>query len=445
MPHPFNNEPCGESDVRLDRETLTAAVAIALLPVWRGIALWTPSVVDLAPDERVLLHLVDLPLAVLVVLTVLRLRRAPGSVSPAAKLPVTTFVLLIAWSFTATAHNPSWLAIQWYFHVAAATALALCIARSRGPVRAVILTTICGFAASQAVLGVAQSLVGRRIGLGPVEAVPVRWVGGELAAIGSYLHSYRLATVLLLGLTAGYVLWYATAGRLRSVAALTIAASGFALPLTYSRASLLALCPMVLLGLLSQRLDKRPTIYLVAVLLLGGILSTSGWMAKTERSLDADSYSSGRVTIADEALSVIADHPLLGVGTGRYVVDRASDVAAYRPPPHNALLHLGGELGVPGLLLGGAAIATASWWARTGGRLTMLAAVALLPLFLLDWFPYAHPRGIPIAGLWWGCVVLARRVDFEIGAPEPRHAADAPTLGPRPDDQVVAGQRRSVK
>lgn len=413
MPNPIAANRTPDAPTESGVTTAVAILAIVLLPFWYSRFTWSPPVAEIAWDQVISIRLSYLPVAVLV--AVLGLQALRGRPSPAGPVRFAWMCLwaLLGWGLVSTAANPSWFALNRYFCVAGAIALGLSVARSRGNAKIALLAAITGLAASQAVLGLAQTVLRGTVGLSMAEGSPDRVVDGHFTAVGSYFHSYRLATLLLAGVGAALVLWFNARGRLRVFAGASLMCIGLALPFTFSRASLLGLVPLVVIGVSGVRALRRPTLLLALALVIGGALTASGWVTKADKGGGLDGISSGRVTLAQQALDTTLDNPIFGVGTGRYVVDVAEDSGEVRMPPHNVVLHIAAETGIPGLIFISLLVAAVSLWVVTGGRLTIMVAIAVAPLFFLDWFPYAHDRGIFISGLWWGCVALARRTDAE--------------------------------
>ncbi|MCQ3971301.1 hypothetical protein, partial [Klebsiella pneumoniae] len=61
--------------------------------------------------------------------------------------------------------------------------------------------------------------------------------------------------------------------------------------------------------------------------------------------------------------------------------------------------------GIPHAFGGALALATLTafgWWLLRRGLLPFITGIALVPFFLLDWFPYASPTGLALSGIWLG-------------------------------------------
>jgi O-antigen ligase len=129
------------------------------------------------------------------------------------------------------------------------------------------------------------------------------------------------------------------------------------------------------------------------------------------RTADRERIDSSRLVRAEEALELIEEDPVFGVGPGLYVVelvDRGVDNGGSLPP-HNAVLHSGAETGVVGAALSLVLFGALALWALSGGPLALIAAATLAPFHLLDSYPHVFPRGIVISGFWIGVVIVAHR------------------------------------
>ena len=381
------------------------------MPVLRGRVLWTaPGGTD-HPELHAALHLFDIPLAVLIGVTALEIWRHRSWQTVRWRAPAVALVALLAWSIVATVAHPSWRAVEWYFHVAGAAAVAHAIARFRRPQLRVALSLIVGFALVQGVFGIAQSLNGGTFGWGLVEYSSdlIRFAGRE-AAKGSFGHPYHLAAMLLVGVAAAFVLWAISDAVWQRWCAGAIFVLGLSVAFTFSRASVVGLGLVALLGFVAPRGRFRwAAIALVAGLLVGAAIPSEGWEERAAVSVNRETVDSGRVDRLDEARSLIEDEPVFGVGTGRYVIQLSDDTGLLSQPAHNAVLHAGGEMGIPGLLLAAALLVALGWWGLRGGILPLIVGVTLAPLHLLDAFPYSFPRGLVLTGVWVGLLVVARR------------------------------------
>ncbi len=212
------------------------------------------------------------------------------------------------------------------------------------------------------------------------------------------------------------------AGALAAAAALATSGSRGALLGAVAVGVVLAIC----------RPERRLVVALAAglALLAAGVLALPASRARVlQTSPLAQQTAKGRALLWSETVSLIADHPLLGVGPGGYVdaipayhdARYERDVGPQNPPdsPHNWILESASAGGVALALL---AVALAGWvfvagWRairrESGGEQLVLAgllaglagyAVALL-------FHFATPGTAPIAALFGGALVSQPRRD----------------------------------
>lgn len=201
-------------------------------------------------------------------------------------------------------------------------------------------------------------IVGRYVGIEPIRAydpiyalAPGRAVG-TLGLASNFLGAYMLIpAALILGL--GTI-----ARRKRDVVAWSAlyVLVFWALALTYTRASLIAVV-IAAIGYFAwtRRAAMVPAflVALISVLLLTPFVSRFG-------------LGNDRVRLAAEAVEVIKEHPVTGVGAGEYTPDETPTTAApgtaptepdRSVTPHNSFLLYASELGVLGGLLALLAVA----------------------------------------------------------------------------------------
>jgi O-antigen ligase len=144
-------------------------------------------------------------------------------------------------------------------------------------------------------------------------------------------------------------------------------------------------------------------------LLVAGVLTAPGWLTRLDQSTsgDVDDVTLGRITLARQALVMIRDHPIVGVGTAKYIPTLETE---YEPDPdhpfavHNYPLRVIAEVGIPlGLLVVALALA-AGVQAVRAGPLPAAAYLAMVPWLLFDILYYDRVYGLVIFGVWWGVV-----------------------------------------
>jgi O-antigen ligase len=144
-----------------------------------------------------------------------------------------------------------------------------------------------------------------------------------------------------------------------------------------------------------------------------------GWVSRTQQSVTARSGSqltTDRGWLIHEANVLIREHPVVGVGPGRYVLalrdkyhrEPNQKVGVFKPV-HNLPLLLTAEGGIPAGLAMTLLLVVVGWQAFRSGRLALALYVAYLPFALLDHLPYSFPQGLILTGLWLGVLSLLAR------------------------------------
>ena len=132
------------------------------------------------------------------------------------------------------------------------------------------------------------------------------------------------------------------------------------LALTFSRSAWLALIVFsVVLILKSKHFDRKRLAVLLAIMALSFILTLLPYRQLVQaRTISTTSHSEefsfiGRAWLNGEAIRMIREYPLTGVGIGSFIIElsRRAGEGYVIEPTHNVLLLAGAELGIPGLLL----------------------------------------------------------------------------------------------
>jgi O-antigen ligase len=230
---------------------------------------------------------------------------------------------------------------------------------------------------------------------------PVRTAG---RAAGNLRQPNQLAMLLMLGLVAWMVLSGVrpTRRRAASTGALLLAAwLGAGIALTGSRTGLLGLAVIALWGALDRDLPRvvrwqgaaaaAACAAAMAALALGA--GTFHLEAQTQGQLSGGDISSSRFGVWANALQMLADHPIAGVGWGNFnfvwtLTPFANRSGAFFDHTHNLPLNLVVELGIPLALLVMGAMAWVLWasrraWMHADADSRMLARGALMMLVLL--------------------------------------------------------------
>jgi O-antigen ligase len=162
------------------------------------------------------------------------------------------------------------------------------------------------------------------------------------------------------------------------------------LALTFSRSAWLAL--IVFSGVLickSRSFDRKRLVTLLAITALSFIITLLPFLQLVQaRTINTTSHSEefsliGRAWLNGEAIQMIGDHPLTGVGIGSFIIElsRRAGEGYVIEPVHNILLLAGAELGIPGLLL------------------VMVLSISFLHRLLKTQNPNAILAGATLAGL----------------------------------------------
>ncbi|HHC08867.1 MAG TPA: O-antigen ligase domain-containing protein, partial [Actinobacteria bacterium] len=189
---------------------------------------------------------------------------------------------------------------------------------------------------------------------------------------------------------------------------LGLVAASWAVALSHSRAGLVGVAGVAVVAAWSRRRGEGPAMRRVVVVavsgfLLGVLLGASGWSIRWEQTAtgDLDDASLGRVTLARQAVEVVAVAPLTGVGPGGYLptLDRLGIADPDHPfAAHAVPLVWLAELGLP---LGALLVGLAGWVVaaaiRNGPPATLLL-VAPAGFFLFDLNLYDRIGGLVLFG-----------------------------------------------
>ncbi len=394
--------------------------AVILIPLSIGWVLWAAPGADNDFNRRVTLAPFDLALvAVVAAHAVHRLRSArTGPARPVVmRSKATRVALLGAATLVAAlgsfAAHPSWRGLDLGLRVLAGVVIVDVVRRAdRDHLRRLCVAIVAG-GVVQACLALAQSAHGRGFELLPLDYDgPLFRFGDQHAGRGGLSHPYHLVVFLLLGVVAALVAGRRAAGRERVLWCAASAVLGAGMAVTFSRAMLLAVVPAgvaLVAGARRLRLGRavRPVLFsLAAGLACTAAVVSSGWMERAGQSTAADA-DRGRVEKARLGLEVAADHPLTGVGPGRYVL--ALEERGVEPvdllPTHNLAAQALAELGlVGGALLLALLARGAAHVVRTAGAVALAGAWMLVPFLLLDSYAYVFPTGLALSAVWIGLV-----------------------------------------
>lgn len=420
-PTPFVASEPSPSEVALALLVAT----VVLVPIAAGTVAWSAPGGDADFTRRVTLQAFDLALVLAGLARIAALvsqrsdttglanfaRRGAGS---ALALSIT--VLGTAGVIAFAVHpSPRGAELAARIGVGALIAQALVVAPSQWLVR--VQGAIALVASADALLAIAQSARGAALGVRWLEFDgPLYPFGSSHAGRGGLTHPYHLAVLLEVGIVASLLALRHSRTRLPWMLALVTCSAG--LGVTYSRAAAIGIAAAVIALLWprrDQRTDPSTRIYMVAAcVMLAGVAATGltmgdGWYSRASTSTSLQSADSGRLDRAREGLELIGDHPIAGVGPGRYTIALAENGDSAPLPPHNVVLHAAAEAGV---VAGAAVTAIGLLLARRylrSPRETTAAFVLIVPYFVFDAYPYVFPVGIFLSALWLGLLERARR------------------------------------
>jgi len=246
--------------------------------------------------------------------------------------------------------------------------------------RQIIYALIIITAFTQGVIAISQYLLQHSLGLNILGESPIAAnivgvakivVNNEkiIRAYGTFPHPNVLAGFLILPILLCFYFW----GRLqiwkennqKTLVKLLLIISEIILIisfiLTFSRSAWFVLTLGIIVFIWINYKKLKPILPGAVILFLTVIITIIIlWPQITSRGIIADSSSgdfalSNRTLLNKIALSIIASHPLLGIGIGNFVLNLNNfipNMPAWRfQPVHNLYLYYAAEIGIPGLLI----------------------------------------------------------------------------------------------
>jgi hypothetical protein len=361
------------------------AMVLVVLPFGSGF----PLTDDPYPHYRAVPWL-DLALLALVIaaapLSVRRMRSARLGAGAGLWAAV---VLLLAISF---ALQPTALGAQTLLRIVGVLAIAVTLASLGGVERALIVGVLAAVALLEVGVAALQLVAGAPLGVIGETPDPLLRQGQALLPRGTLSHSYVFTA---LGAVSALLIAEHALGSRRP--ALWSAIAGLAavpVGLSCSRAALAGFGAACAVLATVARGDRWVRWLLVALLLGAGIpflVQRDGWVARAEEGVD-------------QASTLIAEHPLLGVGPGGYVGaarERFPDVP-YTQSVHNVPLLVAAEGGIPAGLVVALMVLVLAWRAIRAGPAALALWCAFAPYVLVDALPYQAAQGTVLLGLWIG-------------------------------------------
>lgn len=388
-------------------------LAIVLLPFP---ALLAYETADPLSTDAARLFLPDIPIALVTILAAVAVARAGRRAVPG---PIGIALVTLAMLALSLAAHPSAYGAELVLRFAGGLGIATAIANvARGDER-LLVAALGVSAALQTFLGIAQAVAGTPLGLTPLGEIsdPIYRVGGAPAPRGTMHHNYVLSALGFVA--AGGCIAMARDARRRApwiaAAALAVVPVG----MSYSRNALLALgigvaalAPGAVRG---SRVHRLALAALVVGAGLPALVEHDGWAARTEATV---SFRTDRPQLIAQALPIIAEHPLLGVGPGSYydalddLERRSPGTVRVRQVPHSVPVLLAAVAGIVAGAAMLAAIAYAGWRALRAGGVAIASFGMFAPFVLNEQFPYMFAQGGPLLGIWLGLLtVLSRGAD----------------------------------
>lgn len=312
--------------------------------------------------------------------------------------------------------HPSAIGAQTLLRALAILATAIVMRELDAGQRGLILGAIGVVATGELVLAVVQVATG-----GPTDVLgvapglsPIRI--NVMVARGTFLNEYVYAGFGLVA--AGLFVWHGLAERRGppwlGLGAVAIAAVG----MSFSRGALAGYLGGAAALAVGARSSSRHR-WALAALLVGGLVPllalSDGWVRRAEESVGGGPSQQAvaeRALLDSQALVLIREHPLTGIGTGQYV---AAARARFPDEPathavHNVPLILAAEAGVPAGLLALALGLVLAVRAMRSGPAAVALYVMLVPALLVDVYPYVSAQGTVLTGLWIGGLDAAREI-----------------------------------
>lgn len=269
--------------------------------------------------------------------------------------------------------------------------------------------------AVQSILVIAQTVSDRAIGLTLLQPdAQLHLIDGLLRPRGTMHHVYEPAALALLAAGIAAV----TIPDRRSTRVLWIvgvALAGSTIGLTHSRSALLGLI-LMLSGFAVAALRRIPGAGRVGAALLLGFLiaaamTASAWALRTEDSTSGnlDDASLGRLTLAKQAIEMVEDHPILGVGPGHYLETMRTEYRLDDRYPfvvHNVSLLVAAENGIAVAVIVSVLVGLAMIRAVRAGPLAAALALSLTGFLLFDALNYDRPVGLLMTSLWLGAIAV---------------------------------------
>lgn len=307
---------------------------------------------------------------------------------------------------------PTQLGVQYSAAAIAGLVLAGSISATRSDFRNAVVAPLLAAAAFQGLLMSLQLLTDRPLLLEwTSDFTELPTIDGLVRGLGTMRHPFQPAFVATVAISLVAIAiadderrdWRWTA---------PVALATVAIGVSYSRSALLG-C-LLLLGVVGAIYVSRRSggalvlgTGILAGLLVSGAIAGAGWFDKLGGSFDddLDDASSGRWTLIEQAWPVIVDHPLLGVGPGKYQDVLDAEYEYDERYPYNAHflpIHAAAELGIPAAATIVALLVLTGVQAFRVGSSAAAAFLAMVPWMLFDILYFDQLVSLVVFAVWLG-------------------------------------------
>jgi hypothetical protein len=284
----------------------------------------------------------------------------------------------------------------------------------RGALGRFVVAPLVAAAAAQGLMAFGQTVAGGPLGI-PGEPAQFGTVADTVRPAGTASHPYMLTTYCLVAVSAGLLVWRQSIARWWLV---PLALAAFPVGLSFSRAAvvsvLLAGVGWVIAVARKPRMYAAPVAAVLVGIAVPALLFAPAWLERLEDSTTGslNDASANRVELTNQALDMIGDYPLVGVGPWRYTIVAEADyplATGNDSPVHSLPFLVATEFGVVvGLVFLAAMVALGVRAARTG-PLTFALFGAVMGFTLFDVVLYWYPSGLVLFGAWLGLLDRSAR------------------------------------
>jgi hypothetical protein len=167
--------------------------------------------------------------------------------------------------------------------------------------------------------------------------------------------------------------------------------------------------PAWLVAARRDRRLRRPLVAIVLGMAVPTALFLPAWLERIDdtATTDLNAATTLRVELIERSIHVMEDHPVVGVGPWRYVIEHGTD-PDFRLPVHNIPLLIGAEEGIAVGVMAVVVMVLLGIAAFRAGPLAVALFGSVLGFTLFDVTLYWYPAGLVVLGLWLGGLDQAR-------------------------------------